>query len=121
MSRKDFYHQSKAPTPNSIVLAASAVVTNQSGEILLHKRRDNALWSLPGSAMEIGESIGQTIISEVLALKLLNVLVCTLTLTISLNTQVRQQFSICFACIIIDGTLSISSKSTQLCFFKKPS
>ncbi|SHF07676.1 hypothetical protein SAMN05444392_10773 [Seinonella peptonophila] len=31
--------------------------------------------------------------------------------------EVRQQFSICFACMITGGELSVSSESTQLCFF----
>lgn len=127
MSRKDYYHQSEAPTPNSIVPAASAVVTNHKGEILLHKRSDNSLWSLPGGAMKIGESIAQTIIREVYEETGLNV---EITKCIGLytdpnhiieysNGEIRQQFSICFACTIINGTLSISSESTQVGFFKK--
>jgi hypothetical protein len=65
IGRKDYYHAPDAPKPNSIVPAASAVVLNHDGKILLHKRKDNALWSLPGGAMELGESIEETIIREV--------------------------------------------------------
>ncbi|TCS94984.1 NUDIX domain-containing protein [Hazenella coriacea] len=65
MKRTDYYHTSNAPTPNSLVPAASALVTDEVGRILLHKRSDNHLWSLPGGVMELGESMEQTIIREV--------------------------------------------------------
>lgn len=127
MSRKDFYYQSEAPTPNSIVPAASAVVTNHKDEILLHKRKDNTHWALPGGTMEIGESITQTLIREVKEETGFDV---KITRCIGLytdpnhiiqysNGEVRQQFSICFACTIVGGTLTISSESTQVRFFKK--
>ena len=48
LARKDYYHQPDAPKPNSLVPAVSAVVTDSDGRILLHKRSDNFLWSLPG-------------------------------------------------------------------------
>jgi ADP-ribose pyrophosphatase YjhB (NUDIX family) len=65
MGRKDYYHEAGSPKPNSIVPAASAVVIDDKNRILLQKRRDNNLWSLPGGGMEIGESIEETIIREV--------------------------------------------------------
>ena len=36
MARKDYYHESDAPEPNSLVPAVSAVVTDSEGRILLH-------------------------------------------------------------------------------------
>ena len=65
MNRVDYFNDPHAPQANSIVPAASAIVTNKDGKILLHRRSDNALWSLPGGVMEIGESIEQTIVREV--------------------------------------------------------
>jgi len=65
MARKDYYYQPDAPKPNSLVPAVSAVVTDSDGRILLHKRSDNFLWSLPGGAMELGESVEQAVIREV--------------------------------------------------------
>ncbi len=49
---------------NSLTPAASAVVTDEDGRILLHRRSDNDLWSIPGGAMEIGESIAETAVRE---------------------------------------------------------
>ena len=65
MARKDYYHEPNAPEPNSLVSAVSAVVTDSEGRILLHKRSDNFLWSTPGGAMELGESVEQAVIREV--------------------------------------------------------
>nr|WP_281248202.1 NUDIX domain-containing protein [Seinonella peptonophila] len=108
-----------------MVPAASAIVVNQEGAILLHKRLDNQLWSLLGGAMELGESIEETIIREVKEESGLDV---QMTRCIGIYTdpnhiiaytdgEVRQQFSICFACMIIRGELTVSSESIQLRFF----
>ncbi|MCS6964843.1 NUDIX domain-containing protein [Thermoflexus sp.] len=48
-----------------VVPAASAVIFNERGEILLHRRSDNGRWGLPGGIMEIGERIDQTLVREV--------------------------------------------------------
>jgi ADP-ribose pyrophosphatase YjhB (NUDIX family) len=51
MTRTDDLNDRNAPAPNSIVPAASAVVTNDAGEILLQRRTDNDLWALPGGTI----------------------------------------------------------------------
>jgi ADP-ribose pyrophosphatase YjhB (NUDIX family) len=61
MTRIDSLNDPNAPAPNSIVPAASAVVTNDAGEILLQRRADNDLWALPGGAMDLGERIAATV------------------------------------------------------------
>ena len=53
MARTEYYDDPDAPKPNSLVVAASAVVTDDEGRILLQRRRDNDLWALPGGGMEI--------------------------------------------------------------------
>lgn len=125
MSRKDFYHQVDAPQPNAIIPAASAVVINNKNQILMHKRSDNSLWSLLGGAMEIGETIEQTIIREVKEESGFNVKVdkCIGIYTdpehvISYEDgEVRQQFSICFQCRILGGVKKVSSESIEVEFF----
>jgi ADP-ribose pyrophosphatase YjhB (NUDIX family) len=125
VARKDYYHQPNAPQPNSIVPAASAVVTDSNGKILLHKRRDNALWSLPGGALELGESIEQAISREVKeetgfeveVLKCIGIYTDPEHIIAYSDGEVRQQFSICFECRIIGGELSISSESYEVQFF----
>lgn len=125
--RKDYYYQDNAPSPNSIVPAASAVVLNKEGKILLHKRRDNNSWSLIGGGMELGESIEQTIIREVKeetgfdvsVVKCIGIYTDPNHIIAYSDGEVRQQFSICFECHIKGGKKIVSSESKQVEFFSK--
>lgn len=45
---------------------AGACIANEKGELLFQKRsEDEALWGLPGGAVEIGESVEEAVIREV--------------------------------------------------------
>ena len=59
MSRRDYYDDPAAPAANSLVPAASAVVVDEFGRIVLQRRRDNEMWALPGGGMELGESVAE--------------------------------------------------------------
>ncbi len=49
-----------------ILTGGRAIVENEKGEILLHKRTDfKDIWSLPGGQTEIGESLEETVLREV--------------------------------------------------------
>ncbi len=125
MGRKDYYHDKNSPMANSIVAAASAVVTDKSGRILLHKRKDNNMWSLLGGAMEAGESISQTIIREVKEEsgydvkinKLIGIYTDPQHVIEYSDGEIRQQFSICFHCEVVSGNLTISDESKDVQFF----
>ena len=41
MGRRDYLDDPDAPKANSLVPAASVIVTDAEGRILLHRRRDN--------------------------------------------------------------------------------
>lgn len=124
MARKDYYDDPDAPAPNAIVAAASAIVTNDKGEILVHRRTDNDLWALPGGGMEFGESIAGTVVREVFEETGLRVEPKYVVAVYSdpkhvfayTDGEVRQEFSVCVACEIIDGTLKISDESKELKF-----
>lgn len=124
MGRKDYYHDAGAPQPNSIVPAASAVVMDKENRILLQKRRDNNLWSLPGGGMDIGESIEETIIREVKeetgfdveVIKCIGIYTDPHHVIAYSDGEIRQQFSICFACKIIGGSMKVSSESKEVEF-----
>ena len=113
MTRIDHYNDPDAPRANSIVPAASAVVVDQDGRILLHRRTDSELWSIPGGGMEIGETIAETVVREVeeeTGLKveperLVGIYTDPRHVTAYDDAEVRQQFSICFACRIVGGQL----------------
>ena len=59
------YIRQKLGHDEIILVFAGAVVVDDSGQILLHRRADNGKWSLPGGAMEMGETAAQTAIREV--------------------------------------------------------
>lgn len=47
-----------------VMCGASVIILDNSGRVLLHHRKDNDTWGLPGGAMEIGESLEETAIRE---------------------------------------------------------
>jgi ADP-ribose pyrophosphatase YjhB (NUDIX family) len=65
MARTDYYDDPNAPAPNSMIVAASAVVTDAKGKILLLRRTDSGNWALPGGTMELGESLPDCAVREV--------------------------------------------------------
>ncbi len=126
MTRIDHYNDPDAPRANSIVPAASAVIVDQDGRILVHRRTDNELWSIPGGGMEIGESIAETVVREVeeeTGLKveperLVGIYTNPRHVTAYNDGEVRQQFSICFACRIVGGQLlDQADESLEVGFF----
>jgi ADP-ribose pyrophosphatase YjhB (NUDIX family) len=125
MGRVDYLDDPNAPEANSLIPAASAVATNSEGKILLQRRSDNTLWALPGGTMEIGESIAETIIREVKEESGLDVAIEELVGIYSnpkhviafSDGEVRQEFSICFACKIVGGVLHVSNESSEVSFF----
>jgi ADP-ribose pyrophosphatase YjhB (NUDIX family) len=47
-----------------ILTAAGVVITNAKGQLLLFKRSESGVWSIPGGHMDIGESLEETAIRE---------------------------------------------------------
>jgi ADP-ribose pyrophosphatase YjhB (NUDIX family) len=125
MARTEHFNDPDAPVANNLVPAASAVVADQAGAILLIERTDNALWTIPGGGMEVGETIAQTAIREVKEETGLDVAVQRLVGIYSdprhvveySDGEIRQQFSVCFACAITGGHLATSSESRRVGFF----
>ncbi|MFD5026709.1 NUDIX domain-containing protein [Streptomyces sp. NPDC058373] len=122
MARTEFYDDPSAPEPNSMVVAASAVVTDNRGRILLQKRSDSGLWALPGGGMEMTDSLPGAAVREVKEETGLDVEVTGLvgTYTDPLHViaysdgEVRRQFNVCFRARLVGGTLAISDESLEL-------
>ncbi|MGW3388212.1 NUDIX domain-containing protein [Streptomyces cinereoruber] len=124
MARTEYYDDPDAPKPNSLVVAASAVVTDERGRILLQRRRDNDLWALPGGGMEMADSLPGTAVREVKEETGLDVEVTGLVGTYTdprhiieySDGEVRRQFNVCFRARIVGGEPRISDESTELRF-----
>ncbi|MFF9273827.1 NUDIX hydrolase [Streptomyces griseosporeus] len=105
-----------------MVVAASAVVTDDQGRILLQRRRDNDLWALPGGGMEMTESLPGCAVREVKEETGLDVEVTGLVGTYTdprhviaySDGEVRRQFNICFRARVTGGELTLSDESTEL-------
>ena len=127
MGRIEHYNEPNAPRPNRLIPAASAVVADDDGRILLARRRDNDLWTIPGGAMEPGESISQTAIREVKEETGIDVEVISLVGVYSnpnhvveySDGEVRQQFSICFACRPIGGEPTTSDETSEVAYLTR--
>ena len=125
MTRTDYYNDPNAPRANRIVPTATAVIINSEGKFLLQQRKDNASWALPGGKLEIGENITQTVIREVKEETGLDIVPEYVIGIYSdpkhvvafSNGEVRQPFSICFACKITGGILQKSEESFAVGFF----
>ncbi|MFE5709923.1 NUDIX domain-containing protein [Streptomyces sp. NPDC056501] len=124
MVRTEYYDDPAAPQPNSLVVAASAVVTDELGRVLLQRRRDNDLWALPGGAMDMGDSLPGTAVREVKEETGLDVEITGLVGTYTdprhviaySDGEVRRQFNVCFTARVVGGALALSEESTELRF-----
>jgi ADP-ribose pyrophosphatase YjhB (NUDIX family) len=125
VTRIEHFNDPAAPAANRLVPAASAVVVDQAGRILLHRRADNELWSIPGGGMEVGERIADTVVREVKEETGLEVEPEAIVGIYSNprhvveygDGEVRQQFSVCFACRLVGGELAASDESLEVGFF----
>lgn len=124
MTRTEYYDDPAAPEPNSLVVAASAVVCDDEGRILLQRRADSGLWALPGGAMEMTESLPGCAVREVKEETGLDIEITGLVGTYTdprhiiaySDGEVRRQFNVCFLARVIGGELAISDESTELRF-----
>jgi 8-oxo-dGTP pyrophosphatase MutT (NUDIX family) len=125
MARIDYFNDPSAPTPTKVVPAASAIVPDENGCILLQRRSDNGFWALPGGAMDVGETIGDAAVREVKEETGLDV-IPEYIIGIYTNPkhvvafsdgEVRQEFSLCFACKLVGGEIQVSEESFEVAFF----
>lgn len=62
--RIDYWHDPAAPKPTSRKASASVFVLDDQGRLLLLKRVDNDLWTIPTGGVKKGETVGQAGVRE---------------------------------------------------------
>jgi ADP-ribose pyrophosphatase YjhB (NUDIX family) len=129
MTRVDYYNDPNAPKANSIAVAVSAFIQDDEGRILMIRRTDNDLYSIPGGQLELGETLAEAAVREV---REETGIECEVTGVIGLYSnprhviayddgEVRQEFSICFRARYIGGTLRTSEESSEAIWVDKSS
>ncbi|MGW4395728.1 NUDIX hydrolase [Amycolatopsis nivea] len=122
MARVDYYNDPNAPEANSIAVAVSAFIQDDDGRILMIRRTDNDLYSIPGGQLELGETLSQAAVREV---REETGMECKVSGVIGLYSnphhviayddgEVRQEFSICFRAAAIGGQLHTSDESREV-------
>ncbi|MEV0939394.1 NUDIX domain-containing protein [Micromonospora wenchangensis] len=122
MARTEHYHDPNAPKANSIVVAVSVFVRDEQARVLLIRRTDNGLWSLPGGGQEIGETVAETAVRETREETGISVEVAGMVGVYSdpghvieySDGEVRQQFSLCFRAVPVSGTPTPSDESHEV-------
>lgn len=121
--RIDYLNAPDAPKANSVVPSANVIVTGDDGRILLIRRTDNDNYSLPGGALDLGESIADTAVRETEEETGIR---CEVTGLVGIytnphhvieytsNGEVRQEFSVVFTARTVGGTLATSSESSEV-------
>lgn len=126
--RIDHFDDPNAPRPNSLVPSVNALVMNDVGEVLLICRSDNGNWSLPGGAMDLGESLGQAAIREAreetgIDIKLTGVSGLYSNpkhlVEYTSDGEVRQEFTIVFTAVPVGGEPTASEESTHVDWFSR--
>src|SRR5262249_13810566 len=66
MGRTEYYNDPAAPKANTLIPASNLLVVDETGAILLQRRRDTGQWALPGGAQDIGETAAECAVRECL-------------------------------------------------------
>ncbi|MGW2871043.1 MULTISPECIES: NUDIX hydrolase [unclassified Kitasatospora] len=125
MPRRDYEDDPNAPEANSLVPAASVVVVDDAGRVLLQRRTDNGMWALPGGRMDIGESIAGCGIRETREETGIDVEITGIVGTYTDpghvlaydDGEVRQEFSVCLLGRPVGGELRVSDESHEVAWF----
>ncbi|WP_318836389.1 NUDIX hydrolase [Actinomadura rudentiformis] len=122
MARTEYYDDRAAPAPNSLVVSASAVVTNEGGEVFIQRRADSGLWALPGGGMEMDDSLQGTAVREVKEetgydieiTGLIGTYIDPRHIIAYSDGEVRRQFNVCFRARLVGGEPQLSDESLEI-------
>ncbi len=118
-------HGHRVGKKGRIMVGCSAIIRDDSGQILLTRRTDNGRWCLPGGAVDPGESVAEACAREVLEETGLTARVgrligvySTPNLLIEYPDGNRVQLVVfSFEAEAIDGALGLSDETTACGYF----
>ncbi|WP_326944354.1 NUDIX domain-containing protein [Amycolatopsis sp. NBC_01307] len=127
MTRVDYYNDPNAPKANSIAVAVSVFIQDDESRILMIRRTDNDLYSIPGGQLELGETLAEAAVREVQEETGIK---CEVIGVIGLYSdpkhviayddgEIRQEFSICFRANPTGGRLKTSNESAEVLWVTK--
>lgn len=122
MARRDYLNDPNAPGANSIAVATSAFVQDEERRILMIRRTDNNLFSIPGGQIEPGETLTQCAVREVKEETGMDIDITGLIgiysnpghIVAYNDGEVRQEFSICFRGEPVGGEPRTSDESSEV-------
>ena len=113
--------------PDRVTAATNGVIFDAQGRVLLQKRADNGFWGLPGGVIDIGETVEEGAIREVLEETGLQVTLDRLVgiysdpkahcVMVYPGDVIVQGVTIAFECRVQAGELKISEESTDIGYF----
>ncbi len=96
-------------------LAAFAIISNQSKEILLCHRRDHDLWNLPGGKVEQHETPWDGVIRE--THEETGLIVRTIHLSGIYGKPHKNEIVFSFTCAIVRGNITLTNEADQRKYF----
>lgn len=93
---------------------AHGIVLNENGELLLVKRRDYPVWTLPGGGIDDGETPEQAVVREIFEE---SGFTTKITKTIGVYDRKNTRASFVFQCKILSGKPTTSKESKAVEFF----
>lgn len=124
MSRRiDWHDDPAAPEVTSIVPSATCYVEDGDGAVLLIERTDNGRWSMPGGAMDPGETLTGCAVRETKEEAGVDVEVVDLVgiwtspghrIEYTSDGEVRQEFTVVYRARYVAGDLTPSSESRRV-------
>jgi 8-oxo-dGTP pyrophosphatase MutT (NUDIX family) len=120
--RIDYWDDPAAPAPNSRKASASAFVTDGAGRVLLLRRPDNGLWTIPTGGVKKNETVAAAAVRETREETGLLVTVTGLVGIFSdprhiieyADGEVRQPINICFRATPAGGHLTTTEEASEV-------
>ena len=124
MSRMEYWNDPVAPKPNSLVPACGVLAADDSGRVLLQRRRDTGQWAIPMGKQELGETPSRCAIRETLEetgvltelTGILGVYSDPRHIVAYSDGEVRQEWELIFLGRPVSGTPTVNDEASDVCW-----